>query len=183
MWCYIRSCYSSCPNLPTMFHLTVNTEVLKWPAEPFKWLWNELHYVPWISHPSDLLSYYSLPRWLCFSPMDFTAVLQTHQAHCHPKTSTFYHFSAQMLYYNLPSHRLTHPSALPGGLDGKESTCNAGNPSLIPGLGRSLEKGMATHSSILAWRIPWTEEPDGLQSMGSQRVRHDWKTNTSFSSL
>ena len=36
-----------------------------------------------------------------------------------------------------------------------------------------LEKDMATHSSILAWRIPWTEEPGGLQSMGSQRVRHD----------
>ena len=37
----------------------------------------------------------------------------------------------------------------------------------------SLEKGMATHSSILAWRIPGTEEPGGLQSMGSQRVGHD----------
>ena len=36
-----------------------------------------------------------------------------------------------------------------------------------------LEKGMATHSSILAWRIPWTEESGGLQCMGSQRVRHD----------
>ena len=36
-----------------------------------------------------------------------------------------------------------------------------------------LEKGMATHSSILAWRIPWIEEPGGLQSMRSQRVRHD----------
>ena len=36
-----------------------------------------------------------------------------------------------------------------------------------------LEQGMATHSRILAWRIPWTEEPDGLQSMGSQRVGHD----------
>ena len=35
------------------------------------------------------------------------------------------------------------------------------------------EEGMATHSSILAWKIPWTEEPGGLQSMGSQRVRHD----------
>ena len=41
-----------------------------------------------------------------------------------------------------------------------------------------MEKGMATHSSILAWRIPWTEEPQGLQSMGSQRVGHDWATNT-----
>ena len=39
-----------------------------------------------------------------------------------------------------------------------------------------LEKEMATHSSILAWRIPWTEEPGGLQSTGSQRVRHDWVT-------
>ena len=37
----------------------------------------------------------------------------------------------------------------------------------------ALEEGMATHSSILAWRIPWTEEPGRLQSMGSQRVRHD----------
>ena len=37
----------------------------------------------------------------------------------------------------------------------------------------SLEKEMATHSSSLAWRIPWTEEPDGIQSVGSQRVRHD----------
>ena len=36
-----------------------------------------------------------------------------------------------------------------------------------------LEKEMATHTSILAWRIPWTEDPGGLQSMGSQRVRHD----------
>ena len=41
-----------------------------------------------------------------------------------------------------------------------------------------LEKGMATHSSILALRIPWTDEPDGLQSMGSQGVGHNWATNT-----
>ena len=40
-----------------------------------------------------------------------------------------------------------------------------------------LEKGMATQSSILAWRTPWTEEPGGLQFMGSQRVKHDWTTN------
>ena len=45
----------------------------------------------------------------------------------------------------------------------------------VPSLGweDSLEKGMATHSSTLAWRIPWTEEPGGLQSMGSQRVGHN----------
>ena len=41
-----------------------------------------------------------------------------------------------------------------------------------------LEKGMTTHSSILAWRIPWTEEPGRLQSMGSKRVGPDWATNT-----
>ena len=44
---------------------------------------------------------------------------------------------------------------------------------LIPDWEDPLEEGVATHSSILAWRIPWTEEPGGLQSMGSQRVRHD----------
>jgi len=43
---------------------------------------------------------------------------------------------------------------------------------LIPGLGDPLEEEMTIHSSILAWEIPWTEEPDGLQSMGSQRVGH-----------
>ena len=43
----------------------------------------------------------------------------------------------------------------------------------IPGSGRSLEEGMATHSSILAWRIPWTEEPGGLQPIRSHRVRHE----------
>ena len=41
-----------------------------------------------------------------------------------------------------------------------------------------LEEGMATHSSILAWGIPWTEEPGGPQSMGSQRIEHYWETNT-----
>ena len=54
--------------------------------------------------------------------------------------------------------------------DGKESAFNAGNLGLISGSGKSLERGMATHSSIHAWRIPWIEEPGGLQSMGSQRV-------------
>ena len=43
-----------------------------------------------------------------------------------------------------------------------------------------LKNGMATYSSILAYGIPWTEEPGGLQSMGSQRVGHDWEINTLF---
>ena len=52
----------------------------------------------------------------------------------------------------------------PGGSGGKESACNAGDPNLIPGLGRSPGDRMTTHSSILTWRIPWTEEPGELQS-------------------
>ena len=58
----------------------------------------------------------------------------------------------------------------PDGSDGKESTCNAGDWSSIPGWEDPLEKEMATHLSILAWKIPGTEEPGRLQSMGSQRV-------------
>ena len=66
----------------------------------------------------------------------------------------------------------------PGISDRKESTCNAGDLGLIPGLGRSPGGGKATHTSILAWKIQWTEEPGGLQSMGSQRAGHDWVTFT-----
>ena len=58
----------------------------------------------------------------------------------------------------------------------KNPTANAGDTrdvSLTPGLEDPLEKGMATHSSILARRVPWTEEPGGLQSMGLQRVTHN----------
>ena len=52
----------------------------------------------------------------------------------------------------------------------------------VQSLGREdpMEKGMVTHSSILAWRIPWTEEPSRLQSMGSQRIGHDWVIFTSL---
>ena len=65
---------------------------------------------------------------------------------------------------------------LPWWLSGKESTCSAGaTETRVRSLGQEdpLEKGMATHSSILAWRIPWAEDPGGRQSMGLKRVRHD----------
>ena len=61
----------------------------------------------------------------------------------------------------------------PGGSDGKEYVCNVETWVRSLGWEDPLEKGMATHSSILAWRIPWTEEPGGLQSMGSQRIGQD----------
>ena len=58
----------------------------------------------------------------------------------------------------------------------KESTCNARDPGSIPGWEDPLEEEMATHASVLAWRFPWTEEPGGLDSMGSQRLGHDCVT-------
>ena len=66
-----------------------------------------------------------------------------------------------------------HDVGFSGSSAGKESTCNVGDLGLTTELGRSLEKETATHSSILAWRIPWT-----VYSMGSQRVRQDWMTFT-----
>ena len=65
----------------------------------------------------------------------------------------------------------SHQRGFPGGSEGKESSCNAGDLGLIPGWEDALENRMSTHSSILTWEIPWTEEPGGLQSMGSQRVK------------
>ena len=56
---------------------------------------------------------------------------------------------------------------------GKESAYSVGDLGSIPGSGRFLEKEMVAHSSILAWKIPWTEEFGGLQSVGSQRARHN----------
>ena len=62
---------------------------------------------------------------------------------------------------------------LPDGSAGKESACSAEDTGDSPGWEGPLEEEMETHSSILSWRIPWTEETGGLQSMGSWRVRHD----------
>ena len=63
--------------------------------------------------------------------------------------------------------------SLPDGSDGKEFVRSAGDLVSIPGLENPLGKGMATHSSIVVLEIPWTERPDGLQFVRSQRVGHD----------
>ena len=69
-------------------------------------------------------------------------------------------------YYTLKDllklSQTTYHQGFPGSSDGKESAYNVGDPRLIPGLRRFLEKGMAAHSGFLAWKIPWTEEPGGL---------------------
>ena len=66
----------------------------------------------------------------------------------------------------------------PGGSDEKKSPETKETQVWYLGWEDPLEKGMATHSSILAWRIPRTDEQGGLQSMASQRVGHNWATNT-----
>ena len=69
----------------------------------------------------------------------------------------------------------------PGAPSGKESACQCRRHRQFQSLGREdpLEEEMATHSSILDWTIPWTEEPGRLQSRGSKRVRYDWATEHS----
>ena len=67
----------------------------------------------------------------------------------------------------------TYMCGLPCSSDSKEYACNATDLGSIPGQEDPLEKGMATHSSILAWKIPWTDEPDRLQSVGLQRLEHN----------
>ena len=68
----------------------------------------------------------------------------------------------------------------PSGSDSKESACN--EETRVRSLGQEdpQEKGMATHSSILAWEVPWTEKPGGLQSMRLQRVGLNWVADTSL---
>ena len=82
--------------------------------------------------------------------------------------------------HNLKASIFWH-SAL--GSEVKASASNPGDLGSIPGLGRSPGEGNGNHFSILAWRIPWTEKPGGLQSTGSQRVGHDWATSPSPSPL
>ena len=72
------------------------------------------------------------------------------------------------------------PWIFPGGSEGKESACNVGDLGSTPGSGRSPGEGMATHCSILAWRIPWMEETCRLQFIGLQRVGHDLETSLSI---
>ena len=78
---------------------------------------------------------------------------------------------------NVFSHSIGRGYRFPRWLSGKESAPNSrdtGNMCLIPGLGRSPGGGNGNPLCILAWKIPWTEEPGGLQSLGSHRVGHNW---------
>ena len=96
---------------------------------------------------------------------------RTPEDHFLPWHHTVSHIKSASKSLDLTSGEKTnilHTKGFPGGSDCKEAACSAGVLSLIPGLGRSPEAGIATHSRIHAWRVPWTEEPGGLQFMGLQ---------------
>ena len=88
-----------------------------------------------------------------------------------------FHLNCDLLFvycvpkvYNAVWCRFHTMICFPSGSEGKASACTAGDPSLIPVSGRSPGEGNGTHSSTLAWKIPWTEEPGGLQSMGRKEL-------------
>ena len=89
----------------------------------------------------------------------------------HARQSVFSGILLLVLFWGVTM--LTKQASLLWWLSSKESACSAG--AYVQSLGQKdpLEEGMATHSSILAWRIPWTQDPGRLQSVGLQRVRHD----------
>ena len=96
------------------------------------------------------------------------------------KKLNYFEESNKFPLYPLTQYELLYLVKIPGVLDGKESACQWEMQVQSLGLEDPLEEEMATHSSILAWQSPWTEEQSGVQSIGWQRVRHDWMTNTFF---
>ena len=132
------------------------------------------------------VGYYSiLSLWLLIC----TSQLKVHWPSCHVLTCHLYILFSEMSLHVFCScsHRILsflccwvlRVVFLPGfcgGPDGKESACSVGHPCWSLGREDPLEKGMASHSSILTSRVPRTEEPGRLQSMGSQRVGHGWAT-------
>ena len=85
-----------------------------------------------------------------------------------------------LFFFSIMLSVLKKTQDFPGGSEDKESACNVGDSrDTVQPLGQEdLEEEMTTHFTALAWKIPWTEEPGGLQSMGLQRVRQEWVTNT-----
>ena len=122
------------------------------------------YYFSYFSPLLSLLLVFSLP--VCYIFWDCPTVLGSF---------VFVFLSFFVLHYEVSIDISLSPLIwLPWWLSGKESTYHAGDAGdmgLIPG-SESLE--MATHCSILTWKIPWTEEPGGLRSKGLQRVRHGW---------
>ena len=105
----------------------------------------------------------SLQCW-CWSEVAWCRVRDTECSSACMGSSEGSHHYPHFLHHSLTPGK--QQGGFPGGSEVKPSACNAGDLGSFPGSGRSPGKEMATHSSILAWRIPWMEEPGGLQSMG-----------------
>ena len=99
-----------------------------------------------------------------------------HRLHCNWHFLPINSSANSMMIWDL--RILWRKQGLPRWLTGKESACQGRRHRRCrfktQGQEDPLEEQMATHSGILAWEIPWTEEPGGLQSMGSERLRHNW---------
>ena len=165
---------------------TVDWEWVPWLLSLTFHLWREIFFFiprPYLglteSYCKDSLSMDSMPSWVTNL---FSSVQFSHQS-CHCYANLLHHFK------QFSSHRqlvciqtLAKQGASLVAQAIKNPPALWENQVWSLSWEDSLKKGMTTHSGILAWRIPWTEEPGGLQSMGSQRVRHDWATKEHQSS-
>ena len=121
----------------------------------------------WIAYVYYLAVWISLQPCLCLNCFRFQELNGTNKFPDLPRVPQVCLYFSQHSVYGAPPVTQQQRSCL------QCRRCEF-DESSITGSGRSPGGGRATHSSILAWRIPWTEEPGRLQSMGSQRVRHDW---------
>ena len=109
-----------------------------------------------------------------FTDIHFLVKSSSVLLHCSSLLESFHMPSQSLKQFLNQSSDLYWTMGFPGGSEVKASAYNAGDLGSIRGGGEDpLEKEMAIHSSILAWRIPWMKEPGGLQFTGSQRVGHD----------
>ena len=125
----------------------------------------------WVFQYKNLIALFTSPL-----KIDFCA----HQKNISQKWLCNYPKSSPSIwFFHIFENDLDNRSGFPGSSDDKESACMLETQVQSLGWEYPLEKEMATHSSILAWKIPWMEEPGRLQSMGLQRVGHDWATSLS----
>ena len=145
----------------------------------------QLNYLQWYSFTQllqfrNLLHTMSRLLWLLINRSRYyvwNPVLWAQGKHFHFTKEEKFNTSQSILKVLLPP---TRKMSFAGGSDGKHLPAMRETRVWFLGWEDLLEEEMATHSSILAWRIPWTEEPGGLQSMGSQRVRNDCATSLSL---
>ena len=140
--------------------------ILYWFCHISKWIRHWYTCVP-CPEPSSLLSPYTI---LLGHPSAPAPSIQYHASNLDWRLISY-----MILYmFQCPSPKSSHPLPLPQ--SPKDKISQAWDPSIA-----GSEKAMAPHSSTFAWKIPWTEEPSRLQSMGSLRVRQDWVTSLSLS--